>query len=58
MALLMEDIESNLKLFLEARGYNSKIISEGKLGENEDPEKELRKELEKEKLSSSAITPP
>jgi hypothetical protein len=57
MALLMADLERNIGPFGEARGSNLEIRSEEKPGENEDPEKELRKECKKENPSSSTITP-
>jgi hypothetical protein len=57
MTLCMVALSNKLIPFEEVRGSNSKIRSEGKLRDNEDQEKELRKETEKENPSSSAITP-
>jgi hypothetical protein len=57
MALLITTLSNNLGPFREAKGSNLEISSEGKLGDNEDPKKESRKDPEKEKPISSAITP-
>jgi hypothetical protein len=57
MSLLMVALASNLRPFREVGGSNSEIISEGKLRDNEDPEKESRKEPKKEKPSLSVINP-
>jgi hypothetical protein len=40
MNLLMEALENKLESLEEVGGSNSKIRSEGKLGDSEDPEKE------------------
>jgi hypothetical protein len=37
ISLLMEALVSNIELFWEVRGSNSKIKSKGKLGDHEDP---------------------
>jgi hypothetical protein len=47
MALLMVDLVSNIESFRKDVGYNSEIISKGKLKENEDPEKESIKRSRK-----------
>jgi hypothetical protein len=39
----MEDIANNLGLFIEFGGSNSEIVLDMKLGDNEDPKKELQK---------------
>jgi len=39
MALLMEALANKLRPFGEFGGSNSKIRSEGKMGDNEDPKK-------------------
>jgi hypothetical protein len=57
MSLLMVSLERNLRPFGEARGSNFDIISEGKLVDNEDLKKELRKEPEKEKPSLIVVNP-
>jgi hypothetical protein len=43
MTLLMVVLENKLRPFGEVRGSNSKIGLEGKLIDNEDPEKDSRK---------------
>jgi hypothetical protein len=40
MSLLMVALASKLRPFREVGGSNSEIRSDGKLGDNEDPEKE------------------
>jgi hypothetical protein len=57
MALLMAALVSNLIPFGKVGGSNSEFVSNGKLGDSEDLEKESKKELEKEKSCSSTITP-
>jgi hypothetical protein len=57
MSLLMATLVRNLEPFREVRGSNSKIGSDGKLGDNKDPKKESQKEPKKEKLSSNSINP-
>jgi hypothetical protein len=57
MSLLIAVLASKLRLFGEVGGLNSKIGLDGKLRDNEDPEKESRKELEKEHSSSININP-
>jgi hypothetical protein len=57
MNLLMADIARKFEQFRDDGGSNSKIRSEGKLGDQEDPGKDSQKKPEKEKLSSSAINP-
>jgi hypothetical protein len=57
VSLFMEDIARNLRPFKEFEGSNSEIQSDGKPGDNEDLEKELRKEPNKEKSSSNTINP-
>jgi hypothetical protein len=57
MSLLMVALASKFRPFREVGGLNSEIRSDGKLGDNEDPEKESWKEPKKEKLSSSTINP-
>jgi hypothetical protein len=47
MSLLMEDLENKMRPFKEVGGSKSKIRSNGKLGDNEDIDKESRKHLEK-----------
>jgi hypothetical protein len=56
MTLCMVALSNNIIPFAEVGGFNSKIVSKEKLRDNEDQEKELRKELEKEKPISSLIT--
>jgi hypothetical protein len=57
MSLLMVALASKLRPFREVGGSNSEIRSDGKLGDNKDPEKESRKEPKKEQSSSSTINP-
>jgi hypothetical protein len=57
MALLMVALVNKFGPFGEVGGSNSEVGLDEKLGDSEDPEKELKKEPEKEKPSSSAITP-
>jgi hypothetical protein len=57
IALLMVDLEINIKPFKEVGYSNSEIGSEGKLRDNEDLEKESRKDPKKEKPSSSENSP-
>jgi hypothetical protein len=57
MSLLMAALASKLEPYEEAGGSNSKIGSEGKSGDNEDPEKESRKGLEKDQPSLSVVNP-
>jgi hypothetical protein len=57
MNLLMESLSSKLVPLENDGGSNSEIISEGKLGDQEDPRKESWKELEKEQSSSSVFNP-
>jgi hypothetical protein len=57
MSLLMGALASKLELFGEFEGSNSKIGSEGKLGNNEDPKKESRKNPKKDQLSFSVVNP-
>jgi hypothetical protein len=56
MALLMVALENKFGPFGEVGGSNSEVGLDEKLGDNEDPEKESKKELEKEQPSSSVIT--
>jgi hypothetical protein len=53
----VEALMNNLKSLREVGGSNSKYGSNEKLRDNEDPKKESKKYLEKEKPSSSVITP-
>jgi hypothetical protein len=57
MNLLMVALARKLRLFREVGGLTLEIRSEGKLGDNEDLEKESWKEPEKEQSSSSTINP-
>jgi hypothetical protein len=57
MALLMEAVDNKFRPFREVGSSNSEVVSDEKLGDSEDPKKELKKDLEKEQPSSSAITP-
>jgi hypothetical protein len=57
MALLMEALVNNFRPLGDIGGSNSEVGSDEKLGDSEDPKKESRKEHEKEKPSSNAITP-
>jgi len=57
MSLIMPDLARNIKKFREARGSNFEIRSEGKLRDNQDLEKELRKDPKKEKPGSSVVNP-
>jgi len=58
MSLLMEALASKLGLFEEFGGSNSKIASDKKLGDSEDPEKESWKEPKEEQTSSNTIKHP
>jgi hypothetical protein len=57
ISCLLEAIESKLGPLGEDGVSNSKIGSKGRLGDNEYPEKESKKEPEKEQPSRSVITP-
>jgi hypothetical protein len=57
MALLMEALEKRFGPFREVGGSKSKVRFVEKSGDSEDQKNESRKENEKEKPSSSAITP-
>jgi hypothetical protein len=57
MSLFMVALEINLKPFKEVGGSKSKIGSDGKLGDNEDPKKESQKVPKTEQFSSSSINP-
>ena len=54
---LMAALARKLIPFREVGGSNLEIRSDGKLGDNEDLEKELWNELDKEQPSSSTINP-
>jgi hypothetical protein len=53
----MEALERKLAPFREVGGSNSKIKSNWKPGDNKDSKKDLWKEHEKEKSSSTTINP-
>jgi hypothetical protein len=56
MTLLMVDLANKFGPFWEVGGSNLKVGLDEKLGDNANPENELKKEPKKEKPSSSAIT--
>jgi hypothetical protein len=57
MNLLTADLASKHISFRDHGGSNSKIISEGKLGDHEDLGKESQKKSKKEQPSLSVVNP-